>query len=305
MSATLWLPWLASAGFGLLAPRWSRRLPPALATWLLSLGSLLAAVASGIAIALVTFRALAPTRLLTAQGHWSDAVLRQRDPIRPPVAVAAVTVTIVLILAGSWTAWRRVRATAAAFRLAGGSSPTELCVLEAAEPCAFAVPGWRRGRIVVSSGLLRRLDGPQRRALLIHERAHLDYFHHLHQSVVAVAAAINPLLWRVPAAIRLSCERWADEEAGAVTGRATAAQALLQAAVTDRRTASAAVLAAGRLAVLDRIAALERPVPRLRLWRVGLLAALVGTAVWAAVEGMHETEHLFEVAQAAWRAGRH
>jgi hypothetical protein len=45
--------------------------------------------------------------------------------------------------------------------------------------------------------------------------------------------------------------------------------------------------------------------PRLRLWRVGLLAALVGSAVWAAVDGMHQTEHLFELAQAAWRAGRH
>lgn len=99
----------------------------------------------------------------------------------------------------------------------------------------------------------------------------------------------------------LLAPRWSRR----VAGRATLAQALLQAAETGHVVRpGAVVLAAGQLAVVERIAALDQPAPRPRLWRIGLLAALVGAAVWAAAEGMQQTEHLFELAQAAWRAGR-
>lgn len=305
MTIIFWLPVLASVGFGAIAPSWSRRLPPALATWLLSIGGLLAAAASSTAVALVAFRVLAQTALFRATGHWSGAVLRARDPIGLPAAIAAVVASVLVLVAGSWALYLRIRATVAAYRLAAEVGGTELCVLDSADPCAIAVPGRRRGRIVVTSGLLRRLDGPQRAALLGHERAHLAHRHHLHQSAVTVACAVNPALCRLPAASRLSCERWADEVAAADAGRATIAKALLLAAVADRPNMPAAVLAAGNLGILDRVAALAQPAPRARPLRVMVLIGLVATAVYTAIFAVHRTEHLFELAQAGWRAGYH
>ena len=91
---------------------------------------------------------------------------------------------------------------------------------------AYAVPGWP-GRIVVSRGLLRHLDGPGRRALLAHEQAHLAERHDLHRAAAVVAAAMNPLLFRVPAALDLACERRADEGAArAVAERRVVARAI-------------------------------------------------------------------------------
>ena len=305
MSVTFWVPLLASIGFGLAAPRWSRRLPPALATWMLSIGGLVAAAASSTAVALVAFRVLAQTDALRATGHWSGAVLRARDPIGAPQAIGVVAACALLLVSGSAALYLRVRATVAAYKLARALGTTELCVLEATEPSAVAVPGRRRGRIVVTSGLLRRLDGPQRTALLAHERAHLTHRHHLHQSAVSVARAVNPALWRLAAAVRMSCERWADEDAAAEAGRSTVARALLRAAVARGPNMRAAVLAAGHVSVADRVAALEDPAPRMRLWQLVVLTGLLAAAVYAAVDGMSQTEHLFELAQAGWRAGHH
>ncbi|MEU0836662.1 M48 family metalloprotease [Streptomyces sp. NPDC005969] len=60
----------------------------------------------------------------------------------------------------------------------GGSAGTsrqagDLAVVDDPVPTAFAVLDMP-GRVVVSSGMLRLLDGPERQALLAHERAHLD-----------------------------------------------------------------------------------------------------------------------------------
>lgn len=292
---------LASAGFGFAGPRLSRRLPPAMATWLMSAGGLLAAVASTTGLALVAFRVLAQTQPLTVRGHWSDQVLSERDPVTAPVAVAAViALTVVLVLAAAAVV-SRGRATVAAYRLAADVGGGELCVLDAPEACALAVPG-RRGRIMVTSGLLRRLDSGQRRALLTHERAHLRHRHHLHQSATAVAAALNPLLGPLRAGVRRSCERWADEEAATVSSRSTVAQALLRAGMDAGRAAPAAVLAAAAGDVVQRVAALDQPAPRMRVVRAAVLVWLLAAAVVAVAYGMHETERLFELAQAAWRA---
>src|SRR5437764_56849 len=127
-------------------------------------------------------------------------------------------------------------------RCASAGGVAELAVIDAGAPSALAVPG-RPGRIVVSSGMLRRLDAAQRRALLAHERAHLRHRHHLHQSATAVAAGLNPLLRPLQSAVRLSCERWADESAARASSRRTVAEALLRAAVAQP-TLPAAVLAA-------------------------------------------------------------
>ncbi len=293
---------VAGAVFGATAPRLSRRLPPAAATWLMSAGGMLAAAASSTALALVGFRVVAQTRPLTSRGHWSDAVLNQDDPVSTPISVAALTVLAVALGAGLHAVLTGVRSTLAAYQLAAEVGGGELHVLDTAQASALAVPG-RHGRIVVTSGLLRRLDAPQRRALLAHERAHLRHRHHLHQTATMIAVALNPLLRPLRAAVRLSCERWADEDAAAVSPRGTVAQALLRAAGAGA-AAPAPVLAAAVDDVADRIAALELPAPRMQVGRAAVLVCVVVAAVAAVGYGMHRTEDVFELAQAAWRAGR-
>jgi len=201
---------------------------------------------------------------------------------------------------------RRVTAVRDAYRLAAAlpASGGELAVLDATGRQAFAVPG-RPGRIVVTTGLLRSLDAGQRRALLAHERAHLARRHHLHQTVVALAASVNPLLGRLPAALELSCERWADEDAARTCRRDTVADALTHAATGNGHPlpTPAVVLAAAVTDVANRVVALRAPAARLTLWRVALLVALLVATAAAVLEAAHDTERLFELAQYAYRTG--
>lgn len=300
MLTTVLLTVAASAAFAVAASRASRALPPAVATWLMAAGGALAAAASATALALVGFRALARTEPLTDRGHWSDAVLAQHDPVSTPVAVATLVLLAILLGAAVRASIARARATATGFRLAREIGGGELAVLDTAACSAFAVPG-RPGRIVVTTAVLRRLEGGQRRALLAHERAHLRQHHHLFQSVTAVAAALNPLLRPLREAVALSCERWADEAAAGTATRRDVADALQRTAAV-RPTAPAVALAAAGADVTARIAALHSPPPRLRPARAALLLALLAVAIVAVGVGMHSTEHLFELAQAAWRA---
>lgn len=157
---------------------------------------------------------------------------------------------------------------------------------------------------MVTTGLLRRLDAPQRRAVLAHERAHLDRRHHIHQSTVAIAASANPLLRWLPSAAATACERWADEDAATTCHRDTVADALTRAGTRGRALAVPAVVLAGVADVADRIGALRQPPPRLSLWRVAVLLALLVAATIAVAEAAHDTERLFELAQTAYRAGK-
>jgi beta-lactamase regulating signal transducer with metallopeptidase domain len=203
---------------------------------------------------------------------------------------------------------RRLTALRDAFRLASSlpAAGGELAVIDHPGRQAFAVPG-RPGRIVVSSGLLRGLDAGERRAVLAHERAHLAHRHHLHHTIAHLAAAANPLLYRLPAAVALSTERWADEAAAARCRRDTVADALLHAALGGTRllAAPAVVLAAASTEVAARVHALRGPAPRLTLWRVALLLALLVATGAAVLEAAHDTERIFELAQAAYRTGHH
>jgi beta-lactamase regulating signal transducer with metallopeptidase domain len=190
---------------------------------------------------------------------------------------------------------------ASALAAAGG----ELAVIDDTDHLAYAVPG-RPGRIVVSSGLLRSLEAEQRRALLAHERAHLSRRHHLHHAIAHLAAAANPLLFRLPGAVALSTERWADECAAAIGKRTTVASALILAAIgkTRVRDAPVGVLAASATHLTIRVRALRDPAPRLTVWRVALIVALVAAIAATVFEAAHDTERLFELAQAAYSAAK-
>ena len=120
-----------------------------------------------------------------------------------------------------------------------------------------------------------------------------------------LAAAVSPLLYRLPVALALSSERWADEDAAGVCRRDTVADALTRAAIGARLAGPAAVLAVAVTDVADRVRALRGPAPRLAVWRVALLLGLLAATAVAVAEAMYDTERLFELAQSAYRNGHH
>lgn len=309
MELSVYLPLVLSGLFGLTAPLLARRLPPAVSTWLLSVGGLLAAAGTAASLALLGFTLVAQYAPLAARGGWSQATLRGADPVSPWVAGVALLLLALSALRCLVASLRRLVALRDAYRLAASLPGSgELAVIQGAQMEAYAVPG-RPGRIVLSSGILRGLDGGERRALLAHERAHLVHRHHMHLSMAHLAAAANPFLWTLRAGVSLSTERWADESAASTCCRETVATALSHAATGARpralATMPAAVLAAATTEVLERVQALCAPAPRLTLWRVTLLVALLVATTAAVLDAAHDTERLFELAQFAYRNGQH
>ncbi|WP_449344801.1 M56 family metallopeptidase, partial [Streptomyces narbonensis] len=166
-----------------------------------------------------------------------------------------------------------------------GLPETSVTVLPDGTPYAYALPGRRRGRAVVSTGMLTALTSRERRALFAHERAHLAGRHHRHLTTVHLAARANPFLRPLRTAVAYTAERWADEEAAAAVGsRRCVARAIGTAALLAPPTTTPllpAVTGAGP--VPRRVAALLRPAPQSRTWPP--LFTAVGLAAWTAAFG--------------------
>jgi hypothetical protein len=305
MYVAVYLPFFFAALFGLAAGPLAARLPPAIATWLLSVGGLLTSVGTTASLALLGFTLIGQSALLADRGPWSNTSLHQQDPVATPIAVIALVVLVVLAVHTVRATTRRMTALRETYRMAA-ALPTaggELAVLHSDDRYAVALPG-RPGRIAITTAMLRTLDAAQRRAVLAHERSHLTHHHHAHQTLTQVAAAANPLLHRLPTAITLSCERWADEDAALACRRDTVASALIRAATTTRSNSPVVALAAAATHVAARVAALRAPSPRHSLWRAGLLIALLLATTAALAEATHDTERLFERAIYAYQAGQ-
>jgi len=303
-----YLPLLLAALFSAAAPVIARRLPPPIATWLLSIGGLVAAAGSIAVLGFLAFTLLGRAPLLATQGHWSPTALRRDDPVAVPVEVVALLALAAVTVRVAAVALRRSRALLDAHRLAAAlpAHGAELAVIADPIPCAFAVPG-RPGRIVASVGLLRRLDTGQRRAVLAHERSHLRHHHHAHHTAAQLAAAANPLLRALPAAVTLSTERWADEDAARTAHRDTVAQALIQAVTTARRGAAtpAVVLAVAAEQITARVQALRAPALQPAPWRIAALLAVLLLTAASTLLAAHDTERLFELAKHAYLIAHH
>ncbi len=234
--------------------------------------------------------------------------MRHADPVVVPVEVAATLALAAVTVRVAAVALRRSRALLDAHRLAAAlpARGADLTVIADPVPCAYAVPG-RPGRIVASVGLLRGLDAAQRRAVLAHERSHLRHHHHAHHTTVRLAAAANPLLRALPAAVTLATERWADEDAARIARRDTVAQALINAASTTRHGASipVVVLAAATEQIAARVHALRAPAPRPSGWRIAALVTLLVITAASTLLAGHDTERLFEFAKHAYVAVHH
>jgi Zn-dependent protease with chaperone function len=312
MRLVIYLPLVVSVLAAVAARPLAERLPPRTAAWLLTGAAVVLAAATGAGLGLLALAAAVRLPPVDALGGMSLSVVRRDDPASLPLGIAAALLLAAAAAAAIRAAWLRTAALAAAHRQARclpGTGQVVVLADEAAD--AYAAPGWP-GRIVVTSGMLGALTNAERDVLLAHERAHAAGRHYLFTTAARLAAAANPLLRPLAAAVGYSLERWADEHAAAVArnrplaARTVAKAALAARAAPPRRPPSAATLAVAASAstrgagpVPRRVAALLRPAPRPRLLLVAaavVLMAICGLSVLDAARDLHA---LIEFAQAA------
>ena len=221
------------------------------------------------------------------------------------VPAAATSVGVLAVCC--WTLVRSVLRQSRAFRIArteAGRRPAagDLCVVDSPRPDAYALPG-RPHRIVVTTAMLRSLDGPEREALFAHERAHNEGGHHYFLAAAELAAHCHPALRPVRTTIRLAAERAADEAAAArvgdrrLTARAIARAALAGHAAGTLRPDFAAAATTGP--VPPRVQALLGAPggPRAGRAVAALLIACTARSGVAAAAGRVDFHHPVEVAQ--------
>ncbi|MEU6284204.1 M48 family metalloprotease [Streptomyces sp. NPDC047028] len=308
MTALLLLPLLLPCALPGLARRALDRLAPAVALWVITCSAVVLAGCSLAALGAFVLNGLLKLPLFAAFGELVHPLRTASDVFVVPAAATSVGALAVC----GWTLVRSVLHQTRAFRAArsqAGRGPAagDLCVVDSPRPDAYALPG-RPHRIVVTTAMLRSLDGPEREVLFAHERAHNAGGHHYFLAAAELAAHCHPALRSVRETIRLAVERAADEAAaGAVGDRRLTARAIARAALAGQ--------AAGGAAGSDRpgfaAAATSGPVPRrvqalLAAPRVprrtgrtvaALLLACTAVSCVASVAGMAEFHHRVEVAQ--------
>ncbi|MFF1498098.1 M56 family metallopeptidase [Streptomyces sp. NPDC058304] len=282
--------------------RWAApRLRPAAAMWALTAtacvlaGCWLAALGGLILAGALTVSAVARLGHLIRPLNVAPAVVAY------PATALAVGALSVCACAVTRSALRQLRQYRTAHaQLRGAPSAGDLSVLDRPEVDAYALPG-NPGRIVVTSGMLRTLDGPEREALLAHERAHLAGRHHYFLAAADLASRCHPALSGLRDAIGLAVERVADEAAAtAVGGRNLTARAIGRAALAGNagRTARPSFAAGGP--VPQRVKALLQPTAaphRPAIAAAGMLLACSAVTGAGAAAGLVSLHHNVEIAQ--------
>jgi len=272
-----------TAVFAVIGPGLARRLPPAAATRLLVPASLVVAASGVWVLIAVAFTWVAQFQVVSRYGDWSAEQVRAGTPFPTVIAVACCLLAVLALGRATVAGTRRVRVLLAvrqSCRHVG--EPGSLVVLDNDRPDAFATPG-ARGRIVVTTGLLRALTADERRALLAHEASHLRHRHAWWLLAAELAVAANPMLSSTVRAIGHAVERWADEDAArAVTDRRLVARTLARTALLIRAAAPSQALPATGGDVPGRVRALLEPPPRPRVVPLAVLAALLVATTLAA-----------------------
>ncbi|GAB3971950.1 M56 family metallopeptidase [Actinoallomurus acanthiterrae] len=200
------------------------------------------------------------------------------------------------VVVGLVRAWWNKRAHLGALALVARPLPEKnVVVVEHAVPVVYCIPG-RRSRIVLTTGVLDRLDNAQLSAVLEHEKAHLRGRHDLARNVaVAIARAFPRVRLFNDARLEITrlIELIADDSAARHHDRAVVAAALISVAVGPVPTAA---LGAGGAALVTRVRRLlrpDRPLSRaargINSMGIGLLLALpLGLALNPAVVAIFE-----------------
>lgn len=127
------------------------------------------------------------------RNHYSSA---REIVIGGTAAAASLTVLGRLLWAAASAmviAWRRRARHDETLALVGRPGPVPgMVILDDDRPLVYCLPG--RGRVVVTSGALGRLDRAELQAVLAHERAHLSARHHL---VIMLARVLPNALPRI------------------------------------------------------------------------------------------------------------
>lgn len=216
---------------------------------------------------------------------WSDPEVRAAVPYDEVAGKTAIPALGAVLLACGRVLWRHGRVRRRSHRALVGLPDTAVAVLPDDVPYAYALPGGRRDRVVVTTALLGCLESAERRALFAHERAHLAHRHHRFLLAVQLASRANPFLRPLRTTVTYAAERWADEEAArTVKSRRVVAQAIGKAALVSRGVpvpTLAGMAAPGP--VPRRVAALLGPAPVTRGW--SSVSTSVGWAAWAAAAG--------------------
>ena len=210
----------------------------------------------------VALAALAGTALLLATSALTSlgllvaaaaAVAAVPDPVARPVGGLALLLLVAAGAGGGREAHAIARRYAAVRAVPAGRVVDGVVPVADDRPWAFARPRRHgRGEVVVSTGLLAGATPARRRALVAHERAHLDQRHHVLLAGAALTRAALPPLAPLRREIAVAVERCADESAARRVG--------------DRRAVARAVgwvaLAAAATGPAPSLGATSGPVPR-------------------------------------------
>ncbi|AKJ15046.1 peptidase M48 Ste24p [Streptomyces incarnatus] len=303
MTALLLLPLLLPFALPALARRALDRLAPVAALWAVTGCAVVLAGCSLAALGSFVLIGLLKVPLFAAVGELIHPLRTASDLVVLPAAATSVGALAVC----GWTLVRSVLHQSRAFRAArteAGRRPPagDLCVVDSPRPDAYALPG-RPHRIVVTTAMLRSLDGPEREALFAHERAHNDGRHHYFLAAAELAAHCHPALRPVRETIRLAAERAADEAAAASVGdRRLTARAIARAALAGQTARSERpdfAPAATTGPVPQRVQALLAApcVPRAGRAIAALLIACTAVSCAASVAGLADFHHRVEIAQ--------
>jgi Zn-dependent protease with chaperone function len=307
INALLLWPLIASVALGLAGPRLGRALPPAAAVRLLTTAALVSALATGFALAVAAFGAIARVPFVSSTGHWSVTALDAGQHVPAVAGALAGSAVIALAITAARRALRSGRelVTAALICRDLADAAGGLVVIHDEHPDAYALPGIR-GRVVISTAMLHALSGDERRVLLAHEAAHLSRGHHIYIQLAELAAAANPLLRPVARAVSAAVEREADEIAATEVGdrriaaRALARAGLARASASVRRPALAGALGATDGNVVARARALLAPPPRHRRILAACLTTVILVTSAVSVVTAKRTEWRFETAEASY-----
>ncbi|SDP19712.1 Peptidase family M48 [Nakamurella panacisegetis] len=294
-----------------------RNMRPAQAVVVLALVSVTVSLASGMALTAIAVAVIASLTAVASDGHWSASIIRTEVPIPGWLGALAALAVVVLMARGAVRTVSIVMALVRADRLCrdirADGGPVVVVDDESAD--AYTVAGIR-GCVVISQRLLTRLTADERRVLTAHELSHLTKRHHLYVHLADIAAAGNPLLAPVSAAVRLGVERWADEDAATgigdrrVTGRALARVALLRSEMSRAIAVPTVgpllvrvpVLGVGALLVASRVQALLQPKPRPY---PGRAAAFLLLSVLVLLVGVASLNHIHDAIEGAAPYLRH
>lgn len=136
----------------------------------------------------------------TAVGGWLG-----HHAVIWPVGAAA-------LLLGLYAGFTSVTVAVAAVRDRARTGPPDgLLISNDDRVVAVAIPG-RGAHVIVSTGLLHRLDPSDVDIVVLHERSHLRHRHHRFVLAADLARCVCPWLRPVAAEVRFLVERWADED---------------------------------------------------------------------------------------------